>query len=166
MLAIVIFAMYPFSILMNMGVEIERKFIVTDDSYKCCSLGPEHIEQGYLSDKIGATVRIRTKGNKAFITIKSETVGCRRGEWEYEIPFSDAQEMLSLCPPDSIISKNRYYYGRWEIDEFQGKLQGLTIAEIELKDEGEYIEKPTFIGHDVTDNPHYFNSMLATHGLP
>lgn len=147
-----------------MGKEIERKFLVVDNSFLECAESFEEICQGYLSTTPESTVRVRIKGNKAFITVKSKTIGITRGEWEYEIPVNEARELLSLC--SGSIEKTRYYCGRWEIDIFHGKLSGLILAEIELNSENEAIKLPSFIDREVTNDKRYFNSVLSEQGLP
>lgn len=142
-----------------MGLEIERKFLVTDESYKTQATSFTIITQGYLSTDPDRTVRIRVAGTRAWITVKSRNSGCVRCEWEYEIPVDDAREMLTMC--GHTLDKTRYRAGRWEIDEFHGEHAGLTIAEIELSDEHEAFEKPDFIGEEVTGNPRYYNSSLS-----
>lgn len=147
-----------------MGKEIERKFLVKDNSYidifDCCYI----ISQGYLSEDPKRTVRVRTKGNQGFLTVKSENHGAERGEWEYEIPIVDACELLCLCK--NVIEKERYICGRWEIDVFAGELKGLVVAEIELVAEDEQIELPSFIGKEVTGDRRYYNSVLSAEGAP
>lgn len=148
-----------------MAKEIERKFLVKDDTYKALASGSDEIAQGYISADPDGTVRVRLKGDKAFLTVKTRNRGCIRNEWEYEIPVADAREMLENCR-GSIISKTRYYVPagdglRWEIDEFHGARQGLTVAEIELPTEGTAFAIPPFIGDEVTGNPAYYNSSLS-----
>lgn len=147
-----------------MAKEVERKFLVIDHSYKPLSIESHEIVQGYLSRDPKATVRVRTKGTKGFITVKGKNSGCVRDEWEYEIPFSEAVEMLRLCEAP-VLNKTRYivkHSGKcWEIDEFHGYLSGLTLAEIELNNPSEQIDLPSFVGEEVTDNPAYYNSNLT-----
>ncbi|MCD8386735.1 MAG: CYTH domain-containing protein [Bacteroidales bacterium] len=150
-----------------MPLEIERKFLVPDESFKPLAVKATHIRQGYLSTNPDATVRIRITDDEAWITVKSKNHGATRGEWEYAIPVGDAEEMLRLC--SSGLEKTRYivpWEGHtWEIDEFAGKLQGLTVAEIELKQENENFAIPPFVGEEVTGNPYYYNSNLSKIGL-
>ncbi|MCM1483393.1 MAG: CYTH domain-containing protein [Muribaculaceae bacterium] len=144
-----------------MAKEIERKFLVRDLSFleqASCSFD---IRQGYLSVNPEATVRVRTKGERGFLTVKGITQGASRHEWEYEIPLSDAEEMLRLCPPDKVLEKTRFIVGRWEVDMFHGRLDGLILAEIELRSEDEPVTLPSFIGEEVTGDSRYYNSVLA-----
>lgn len=144
-------------------MEIERKYLVAGDSYKSMAAASASIWQGYLSTDPEATVRLRIAGQKAFLTVKSKNRGATRGEWEYEIPLSDAEQMKSLCK--ACLEKRRYvipYDGhRWEVDEFSGRHTGLTLAEIELKDEKETFTSPPFLGEEVTGDPKYYNSSIS-----
>lgn len=147
-----------------MAKEIERKFLVIDDSYRAQCDSSHTIVQGYLSTNPDATVRVRLFDHHGFITVKSRNHGPERHEWEYEIPEADAIEMLDICT--CVLRKVRYRCGRWEIDEFGGHLAGLVIAEIELNDVDEVITLPSFVGKEVTDDPVYYNSMLAAAKQP
>lgn len=146
-----------------MAKEIERKFIVTDDSYKRMAVSRSHIVQCYLSRDAEATVRVRIRDDRAYLTVKSVTLGCTRDEWEYEIPVDDARAMTALCR-GSIIDKTRWIveYGShtWEVDEFESPCRGMVMAEVELSSAGEAVELPPFAGEEVTGNPAYYNSNL------
>lgn len=146
-----------------MGIEIEHKYLVKDDSFKEMSASCRHIRQGYLNREIDRTIRIRTIDDKGYITVKGRNHGDRRMEFEYAIPVSDALAMLEMCE-GRILEKNRYivdYKGfKWEIDEFLGDLSPLTVAEIELPESTHNYPLPPFIGEEVTGRPEYYNSML------
>lgn len=146
-----------------MAVEIEKKFLVNSHEYRNMASACHTIVQGYLSKEPERTVRIRIKDDKGFITVKGKTIGCKRLEFEYEIPLDDAKDMLKLCL-SPILEKKRYivnYCGyKWEIDEFEGYLAPLVIAEVELPDESLPLQLPAFIGEEVTGNPKYYNSNL------
>ena len=147
-----------------MGVEIERKFLVKDESYKKLSNKQIKIQQGYLNRDPERTVRVRTCDSRGFVTIKGKTVGTTRLEFEYEVPLQDAQKMLALCIPP-ILSKTRYIVVGtdqliWEVDEFHGDRAGLTVAEIELNKEDQLFSIPYFIGIEVTGDPRFYNSNL------
>lgn len=144
-----------------MAKEIERKFLVTNDSYRAKADRVIDIVQGYLSTSVHATVRVRTKNDKGYLTVKSKTVGATRDEWEYEIPYDDALGMLALCDSKTLIQKKRYICGDWEVDEFRGRHSGLVVAEIELKSEDQEFELPAFVGKEVTGDPRYYNSSLS-----
>ena len=148
-----------------MALEIERKFLV--DKKKLVKLkftGGERISQGYLSTEPNKIVRVRTRKNRGFLTIKSANIGIVRQEFEYEIPFADAEEILKLCVPNTL-TKIRYkvdYAGHiWEVDIFEGRHAGLILAEVEINSLDEYVKIPDWVGEEVSHNPQYFNSNLA-----
>lgn len=146
-----------------MAVEIEHKYLVKNDNYKSMSTSHTHILQGYLSREPERTVRVRVRGGKGYLTVKTKNVGASRKEYEYEIPVEDAYQMLDICLPP-VLDKIRYlvpYSGHvWEVDEFHGAKEGLVTAEIELKSEDETYVLPPFIGENVTGKPQYYNSNL------
>lgn len=146
-----------------MGIEIEHKYLVVSDEYKQMSKGSCRIRQGYLCREPERTVRVRVKGDKAYLTVKGITIGDKRAEFEYEIPYGDVEDMLKLCV-GGIIDKTRYYveFGGhlWEVDEFHGGHEGLAVAEIELSDSTYEYSLPPFVGEEVTGNPAYYNSNL------
>ena len=147
-----------------MPKEIERKFLVKPRKWS--ELGPGlKIRQGYLCTAVERTVRVRTYGDHGYVTIKGKTSGISRDEYEYEIPFGDASEILDNLCIQPLIEKTRYripFKGHtFEVDEFTGANRGLTIAEVELKSADEKIELPDWIDRDVSDDPRYFNSNLA-----
>ena len=149
-----------------MAQEIERKFLVKDESYKNLARSSSRISQGYICSARGKTVRVRIRGEKGYLTIKgpADMSGMSRYEWEKEIPLSEAEELMKLCEP-GIIDKRRYIveHGghKWEVDEFYGDNEGLTVAEVELKDENEVVELPEFIKEEVTGQVKYYNSFLT-----
>lgn len=146
-----------------MGKEIERKFLVKDDSFRLLAVSCEKIIQAYLQRDKECTIRIRRRGDAAFITVKGRNRGLERHEFEYQVPVSDFEEMLGLAS-GRIIEKVRYIvpFGNhiWEVDEFQGSLSPLVLAEVELQDASETIEIPPFVGEEVSTDPRYFNSNL------
>lgn len=148
-------------------IEIERKFLVKDDTFRkdCQSKLP--FKQAYLNSAPERTIRIRVAGDKAYITIKgiSSKSGMSRYEWEKEIPVEEAEDLLKICE-DGMIEKERHLAKIgdhvYEIDEFYGDNEGLILAEIELTSEDEEFEKPHWLGEEVTGNANYYNSNLAT----
>ena len=148
-----------------MALEIERKFLVKDDRYKSMAYSASRIAQGYICSARGRTVRVRIRDEKGYLTIKgpSDSQGLGRYEWEKEIPIQEAQELMRLCEP-GMIDKTRYLVksGKhvFEVDEFYGENEGLTIAEVELESVDESYEKPDFIGEEVTGDVRYYNSFL------
>ena len=148
-----------------MAKEIERKFLVCDDTWRSNKQGCHYL-QGYLSRDPERIVRVRQAGTHAFITIKGITQGTTRQEFEYPIPFSDAEDLLKLCLR-TLIDKTRFtidYRGkRWEVDEFHGDNTGLVLAEIELSRDDESVDLPPWIGQEVSHDPRYFNAYLSEH---
>jgi adenylate cyclase len=150
-----------------MAIEIERKFLVKGP-FKELAFKQSHIRQGYLASGIGATVRIRTKGDKGYITIKgkSNEAGISRFEWEKEIPLEEAEELLLFCS-NGLIDKIRYEIrvGKhiFEVDEFFGENEGLIMAEVELGSETEEYIRPDWLGQEVTGDRRYYNAHLLNH---
>lgn len=146
-----------------MSKEIERKFLVKNFLFVPKDEG-DYIAQGYLSSTPERTVRVRVKNNKGYLTVKGKNEGISRSEYEYEIPESDAKELLQLCEP-SIIVKRRYIVdvdgSRWEVDVFEGDNEGLIVAEIELQSEDEQFNKPEWLGEEVSYDSRYYNSKLS-----
>ncbi len=146
-----------------MGIEIERKFLVTNDSWRHSATASDY-RQGYLAVVARCSVRVRLADERAWLTIKSGNGGLIRQEYEYPLPCADAEQLLALCEP-VVIRKTRHlldYAGhRWEIDEFHGENAGLVIAEIELNDEHEVFEKPDWLGREVSHDGRYYNAALS-----
>ncbi|AUC21373.1 MULTISPECIES: CYTH domain-containing protein [Polaribacter] len=151
-----------------MSLEIERKFLVKNDDFKSESYAQKSIKQGYLNSDKNRTVRVRISDEKAFMTIKgkSNATGTTRFEWEKEIEKSEAESLLLLCEP-SIIDKTRYLVKvgdhTYEVDEFYGDNQGLTVAEVELNSETETFIKPNWLDQEVTGDVKYYNSSISKH---
>ncbi|PWJ42758.1 CYTH domain-containing protein [Sediminitomix flava] len=150
-----------------MNKEIERKFLVKDDSWK--NLGEAvHYKQGYLSNDPERTVRVRIAGEKGFLTVKGKSTndGLTRLEWEKELSVEEISPLFSLCLP-GIIEKNRTKIQigshTFEVDEFFGQNDGLILAEVELRSESESFEIPDWLGEEVTGDKRYYNSYLAQH---
>lgn len=147
------------------GLEIERKFLVKHgDAYKRAAKSFSHIQQGYIPAD-GATVRIRIRDDKAYLTIKGRSYdgGMTRYEFEKEITLDEAQHLLKLCR-GGVIDKHRYLVPcgnhTFEVDEFHGDNDGLVMAEVELGSETEAYDKPDFIGPEVTGDKHFYNSHM------
>ena len=151
-----------------MALEIERKFLVLDDSYKHEAFSSSHIQQGYICSDRGRTVRIRIRDEHAFITIKGPSLdgGLSRYEFEQEIPLDDARKLMTLCEP-GVIDKTRWLVRSgehtFEVDEFHGDNAPLVMAEVELKARSEEPKMPHFIGKEVTGDRRYYNSQLRRH---
>ena len=146
-----------------MATEIERKFLLRDTGF-LQGLPGERICQGYLSDAVDATVRVRLVGNQGFLTIKGRSHGISRSEFEYPIPATDAEQLLAMCGA-SRIDKTRYRIPHgghlWEVDVFSGANEGLVVAEIELASEAGVFARPDWLGEEVSHDSRYFNSQLS-----
>ncbi len=148
------------------NIEIERKFLVKDDSYKPLAVAKHRIKQGYLCQLPGRTVRVRIFDDEAILTIKVKKAddALARHEWEFPIPMDKALEMLQH-PLKPLLEKTRWIIPAggnlvWEVDEFEGRKAGLVIAEIELEDERQAFDKPNFIGREVTGEAEYYNANM------
>ncbi len=152
------------------NTEIERKFLVKDDSYKVLATRHFDICQGYIAKGNGRTVRVRIRDKQAFLTIKTapQPSAIAHFEWEKEIPLQDGMELLKRCLP-GLIEKRRWIVPNgivdgheqvWEVDEFIGRLEGRTLAEIELESEDESFDIPAFIGEEVTGQKQYYNANM------
>ncbi len=152
-------------IVKKMAYEIERKYIVNGE-FKHLATSSTYIVQGYIFSNPQKSVRVRLKGDRGFITVKStiSDTNVTRNEWEYPIPASEVNELLRICEP-SLIEKTRYivYYKEQtiEIDEFYGANEGLQLAEVELSFENQQFDKPSFLGKEVTGDPKFLNSNLS-----
>lgn len=146
-----------------MAKEIERKFLVEGDFMPFVA-SSSRIAQGYIARSEELTLRVRTRDDKGYLTIKgrSDEAGMRRDEWEYEIPVEEARELLRFSR--GTIDKTRHLVpvGRhiFEVDCFYGENEGLVMAEVELKSEDESFERPAWLGREVTGDRRYYNSQL------
>ena len=153
-----------------MGVEIERKFLVKDDSWRSAVTETIPMEQGYIG-AAGATVRIRRSGDRAWITLKGRSPdGLRRSEYEYPIPAADAAAMLAEFCAGRRLAKTRcivpFEGRRWEVDVFSGPHEGLVTAELELSSPDEDFPRPPWLGEEVSHDPRYRNAALAASPPP
>tara|TARA_B100001093_G_scaffold504320_1_gene559980 strand:- start:21896 stop:22375 length:480 start_codon:yes stop_codon:yes gene_type:complete len=150
-----------------MGLEIERKFLVTENlKWKELSFQQLSIRQAYLNKDAERTVRVRISNDKAFLTIKGKKIGIRNFEWEKEIPKEEAEQLLLLCELYEV-EKVRYAIQSGEhtieLDVFKGENSGLIIAEIELASEEEEFTMPSWFGAEVSVDYRYSNSYLSTY---
>lgn len=147
-------------------IEIERKFLVKNNSFKKEAESHCIIRQAFISNHPERTVRIRQYGEVGYITIKGKSSkdGTSRMEWEKEIPIIEAQELFKLCMPTEIYKK-RYLVPNqnftFEVDEFFGKNEGLILAEIELSSPNQNFPKPEWLGKEVTGDVRFYNSQLS-----
>lgn len=149
-----------------MAEEIERKFLVRDDSWRDQVERSMHQLQGYLGSAESCSIRIRISDEQASLNIKSATLGITRREYDYPIPVNEAREILDQLCIKPIIEKTRHIVrvgGHvWEIDEFAGDNNGLIVAEVELSSADETFEKPAWAGKEVSDDPRYYNVCLVS----
>lgn len=150
-----------------MATEIERKFLLSNDSWRAQAGQSEIMRQGYLAGSKHASVRVRISGDQANLNIKSATLGVSRQEYEYSIPLDDANEILDTLVDGPLIEKTRYYVTHgahvWEIDVFDGDNQGLVVAEIELEHPDETFVRPDWLGEEVSGDSRYYNVSLVRH---
>lgn len=155
-----------------MGIEIERKFLVTSDDWRAAAHAVIPMAQGYINDTAAmesgaqkASVRVRIQGGEAYLNIKSRELGHTRQEFEYPVPVNEARELLALCV-GGLIDKRRYLVQHdgllWEVDEFLGDNAGLVVAEVELESADQVFAKPGWAGAEVTDELRYYNLALAS----
>jgi adenylate cyclase len=147
-------------------IEIERKFLVANDEWKRSTVRSVSIRDGLIATYKDRKVRVRISGNTATIAIKGLRTGLTRAEFEYGIPFSDAERMLSTICRDDTLEKQRFFVedgdAIWHVDVYGGILEGFVIAEIELQQETEPLALPRWIGREVTGDSHYRKiNMLA-----
>lgn len=149
-----------------MSIEIERKFLVKDDSFKEDAYQRNYIKQGFLNSDKERVVRVRINDNKGFLTVKgkSNDSGTSRFEWEKEISKAEANDLMNLCEK-GIIEKYRYLVSSgnhvFEVDDFLGDNLGLIVAEVELTSENENYIAPIWLGEEVTGKEEYYNSNLS-----
>lgn len=152
-----------------MGTEIERKFLVKGDGWRRGAKGVSY-RQGYLSVEPARTVRVRSAGGRAWLTIKGKSEGAVRAEFEFPLPVDEGEEILGTLCLHPLIEKTRYtveYGGKtWEIDVFAGANAGLVVAEVELDDAGEEVDLPSWAGDEVTEDGRYSNAALVLHPWP
>ncbi len=148
------------------NIEIERRFLLADNSWKTLAGAPRLMSQGYLSVEKERTIRVRIVGNRAWLTLKGYISDVSRSEFEYEIPLTDAQTMLAtMCP--FRLEKNRYEIKHegflFEIDEYFGDNAPLVVAELELPSEHTVFPRPSWLGEEITANGRYTNAYLSKH---
>ena len=148
-----------------MGVEVERKFLVTGDAWRDAVTSATRIVQGYIAQTETATVRVRVRAETGYLTIKGATTGVARSEYEYEIPVDDALGMLEEMAQGPVIDKVRHLVPVgthvWEVDVFAGANAPLVMAEVELASADEHFVLPAWAGAEVSEDGRYFNVNLA-----
>ena len=153
-----------FTINFLMGTETERKFLVRNDAWRAAAVDSRRLRQGYVAIDGQTTVRVRTDGERAWLTLKGPQSGISRPEFEYEIPPADAEGLMGFCRGRTV-EKVRYRVPAdghlWEIDEFSGDNAGLVLAEIELRQPDELFERREWLGAEVSEDPRYLNANLS-----
>mgnify|MGYP006284360101 FL=1 len=148
-----------------MAKEIERKFLLAGEAWRDEVERSERMVQGYLNDEGPVSVRARITGPRAWLNIKSRTLGISRDEFEYEIPLADAERMLDHLTTGPVIDKTRHFVRHggllWEIDEFHGENDGLIVAEVELEHVDQPFDKPAWLGEEVSHEARYYNVSLV-----
>lgn len=155
-----------------MGIEIERKFLVTNDGWRAAAHAVIPMAQGYINDMAAmdsgaqkASVRVRIQGDEAYLNIKSRELGHTRQEFDYPVPVNEARELLALCV-GGMIDKRRHLVQHdgllWEVDEFLGDNAGLVVAEVELESADQVFAMPDWAGAEVTDELRYYNLALVS----
>ena len=149
-----------------MALEIERKFLVANDSWRHSAIGRVHIRDGLVATDTVRKVRIRISDEYATIAVKGPRAGITRAEFEYAIPLSDAQEIIRTLPQERVLEKWRHLVpfegANWEVDVYEGLLKGVVLAEIEMQTPNQHLKCPPWIGQEVTGNPKYKKVNMAT----
>lgn len=152
-----------------MAKEIERKFLVASSGWREHADKGTQLRQAYVVTMDDRSVRVRIHGNKwARLTIKIGKSALVRNEYEYDLPMDDAREMLTQAV-GVVIEKRRYRVPHkgftWEVDVYEGALEGLVVAEVEMKRETDLPALPDWLGPEITGDRRYSNQALATDGL-
>jgi adenylate cyclase len=153
--------------LIAVAIEIERKFLTVNDSWRGLAERSERMSQGYLGRSERASVRIRVGRDQAWLNLKGMVLGAARDEFDYAVPIDEGREILARLSTGATIDKTRHWVSHagfvWEVDEFHGENDGLIVAEIELDAVDQAFERPDWIGDEVTDLIRYYNVSLALH---
>ena len=113
----------------------------------------------------GWAVRLRLENDRAVLTLKGPRTGATAAEHEFPVDETLARDALSR-PDLPVVEKTRHLWRGedghlWEIDEFEGPLAGLIIAEVELAAEDEPVVLPDFLGLEVTTATSWSSHSLA-----
>ncbi len=150
-----------------MGVEIERKFLVVTDAWRDQVVTSTPYRQGYIVSDETRSVRVRIAGDRAWLNIKTATVGVSRQEWEYAIPAAEGAELMAAVCRPPVLEKTRHLIPAgaltWEVDEFSGANAPLVLAEIELPSADAPFDRPPWLGREVTEDIRYYSARLAVH---
>ena len=153
-----------------MAVEIERKFLVRDDSWRNQVTRRQEIRDGLIAFEKNRKVRVRICDQQATLTVKSKTAGLANVEFEYDIPMADAEDMMAHHCLRAGLAKTRYFVPHgdhtWQVDVYKGVLAGVVLAEVELASETTDLVLPPWVVREVTGDPAYkkFNMVNARLG--
>ena len=153
-----------------MPVEIERKFLIKNDTWRAQVTHSERLRDGLVAREHDVKVRVRCYGDRTTLCVKSgRRGGISREEFEYEIPREHAAAIFAHCT-GRILEKTRHYVpgqsGIWEVDVYHGILEGVVIAEIELESESATVHLPDWVGEEVTGNPRYSKTNMLAERSP
>jgi adenylate cyclase len=147
-----------------MATEIERKFLLANDGWRTQYTYHRRIRDGLVATAAGRKVRVRAYDDRATLTVKAKTASLADAEYEYEIPLADAEELLATHCDGRVLSKTRYYIPYkgfvWEIDDYEGVLSGVVLAEVELSREDVEVPLPSWVGEEITGRPEYKKSSM------
>lgn len=143
-----------------MATEIERKFLVASNVWQERYSRKQRLRDGLVCFSPDRKVRVRVRdGDRATLTIKAKKAGPRDSEFEYEIPVADAEELLAFHCGAHVLEKTRYFVPYagfvWEVDVYEGILEGVVLAEVEVASEEVHVPLPDWIGAEVTGRPEY-----------
>ena len=148
-----------------MGIEIERKFLVSNEAWRAAASRRVRMRQGYLTREGPNSVRVRIAGDEARLNMKSAEIGTTRLEFDWPVPLADAEQILDRLCHRPLIEKVRHFVvvaaHTWEVDEFEGANAGLIVAELELSAADEDFERPAWVGREVTQERRYYNQALV-----
>lgn len=149
-----------------MALEIERKFLVAHDGWQASVARRIHIRDGLIASSNGNKARVRIADDAATIALKGDRHGPARSEFEYQIPKSDAEQILQTMCEGHVLDKVRHIVSHagaiWQVDVYEGILKGIVLAEIELDHANQELKLPDWVGKEVTGDPNYRKvNMLA-----
>ena len=149
-----------------MPIEIERKFLLANDGWKSSVTRRIRIRDGLIASNNGNKARVRIADSNATITLKSRRSGPIRTEFEYAIPYSDAVEILRTMCDGHVLDKVRHVITHvgtvWHVDVYEGILNGVVLAEVELQHPDQQLALPGWIGIEVTADPRYRKINMQT----
>jgi CYTH domain-containing protein len=135
----------------TVGIEIERKFLVTGDGWRAAADKVTAMAQGYLSgppSMEAGTEGVCARARAGRCSLQHQVGADGREPAGVRIPGPGGRGARAAgAVRGGIVDKRRHYVRHaghlWEVDEFLGDNAGLVVAEIELQREDEPFEKPT-----------------------